>query len=149
MKGRILAIGLTLLLLLALLGQTVRWRHRLAASRLLRQVEVLSMAAASAGQAQPRLMAANLEMLRQAAPLDPSEVGIPIARGTQYLFLARPDAALRSYEEALALEPRPETYLNLGRAQWLADRREEARRSFALAVRLSPNLDQEIPRSAR
>ncbi|HEV8581347.1 MAG TPA: tetratricopeptide repeat protein [Thermoanaerobaculia bacterium] len=149
MSGRIAAICLTLLLFLALLGQTVRWRHRMGASRLLRQVEVLSMAAAAAGQAQPRLMAANLEMLRQAAPLDPAEVGIPIARGTQYLFLARPEAALRSYEEALALEPRPEAYLNLGRAQWLAGRREEARRSFELAVRLSPQLAGEIPQSAR
>ena len=107
------------------------------------------MAAAAAGQAQPRLMAANLEMLRQAAPLDPAEVGIPIARGTQYLFLAGPEAALRSYEEALALEPRPEAYLNLGRAQWLAGRRDEARRSFELAVRLSPQLAGEIPASAR
>lgn len=149
MSGRILALCLTVLLFLALLGQTVRWRHRMAASRLLRQVEVLSMAAAAAGQAQPRLMAANLEMLRQAAPLDPGEVGIPIARGTQYLFLARPEAAVRSYEEALALEPRPEAYLNLGRSQWLAGRRDEARRSFELAVRLSPQLAGEIPQSAR
>jgi tetratricopeptide (TPR) repeat protein len=149
MKGQILAILLTLLLFLATLGQTVRWRHRATASRLLRQVELISMAAASAGQAPPQLMLRNLEALRQAAPLNPAEVGIPIARGTQYLFLARPEAALRSYEEALALEPRPEGYLNLGRAQWLAGRREEARHSFELAARLDPSLASQIPLAAR
>jgi tetratricopeptide (TPR) repeat protein len=149
MKGRWLAWPVVALLALALAGQTVRWHNRRTASRLLRQVEALSMAAVAAGQAPPRLMATNLEMLRRAALLDPAEVGIPIARGTQYLFLARPEAALRSYEEALALEPRPEGYLNLGRAQWLAGRRDEARRNFALAVRLAPHLAGEIPRSAR
>lgn len=149
MKGHALAWPLLALLVLGLAGQTIRWHDRLTASRLLRQVEVLSMAAASAGQAPPQLMASNLEALRQAAALDPIEVGIPIARGTQYLFLARPEAAMRWYEEALALEPRPEGYLNLGRAQWLAGRREEARRSFELAVRLDPRLAAEIPQSAR
>jgi tetratricopeptide (TPR) repeat protein len=148
-RGTVLAWPVLVLLVLGLEGQTVRWHHRLKASRLLRQVEVLSMAAASAGQAPTQLMAGNLEALRQAAPLDPVEVGIPIARGTQYLFLARPEAALRAYEEALALEPRPEGYLNLGRAQWLAGRKDEARRSFELAVRLDPRLAREIPVSAQ
>jgi len=119
------------------------------ASRLLREVEVRSISAAAAGQAPAQLMEGHLEVLRRAAPLDPVEVGIPIARGTQYLFLARPEAALRSYEEAQALEPRPEGYLNLGRSQWLAGRRDEARRNFALAVRLDPRLAGEIPQSAR
>jgi tetratricopeptide (TPR) repeat protein len=149
MKGRALVGPLALLLAAALLGQTWRWRARMEASQVLRQVELVSMAAASAGRAPAHLMAANLEALRRVAPLDPLEVGIPIARGTQYLFLARPEAAIRSYEEALELEPRPEAYLNLGRAQWLAGRREEARRSFATAVRLDPRLAVQIPAAAR
>ncbi len=137
------------LLVLGLAGQTARWQRRSTASSLLRQVELLSMAAASRGQAPAQLMARNLEALRRAAPLHPDEVGIPIARGTQYLFLGRPEAAIRAYEEALALEPRPEGYLNLGRAQWLAGRKDEARRSFVTAVRLDPALAGEIPASAR
>lgn len=149
MKGRVLAAAVGLLLLAALLGQTVRWRHRMAASRALRQVEMLSLAAASAGQAPPQLMTANLDVLSRVAPLAPAEVGIPIAQGTQYLFLARPEPAIRFYEEAVALEPRPEGYLNLGRAQWLAGQREEARRNFARAVRLDPRLAEQIPRTAR
>ncbi|MFL6194443.1 MAG: O-antigen ligase family protein [Thermoanaerobaculia bacterium] len=145
---RALAAALAVLLLLALAGQTVRWRDRASASRLLRKVELLSIAAVSAGRVSPGLIAANLEDLRTAAPRDPVEVGIPIARGTQYLFLDRAEPAERSYAEALALEPRPEGYLNLGRAQWLGGRREEARRSFQTALRLDPGLAREVPAGA-
>jgi O-antigen ligase len=148
-SGSLLVWPVLALLVLGLAGQSVRWQQRRTASRLLRQVELLSMAAASRGQAPRQLLAGNLEALRRAAPLDPVEVGIPIARGTQYLFLNRPGEAIQAYEEALALEPRPEGYLNLGRAQWLAGRREEARRSFALAVRLDPRLADEIPAPER
>jgi O-antigen ligase len=148
-QGSLLVWPVLALLVLGLAGQTARWHRRWTASGLLRQVELLSMAAASRGQAPAQLMERNLEALRRAAPLHPDEVGIPIARGTQYLFLGRPEAAIRAYEEALALEPRPEGYLNLGRAQWLAGRREEARRSFVTAVRLDPRLAAEIPAPAR
>lgn len=148
-RGSLLVWPVLALLVLSLAGQTARWHRRWTASGLLRQVELLSMAAASRGQAPAQLMERNLEALRRAAPLHPDEVGIPIARGTQYLFLGRPEAAIRAYEEALALEPRPEGYLNLGRAQWLAGRRDEARRSFVTAVRLDPGLAAEIPASAR
>jgi tetratricopeptide (TPR) repeat protein len=144
-SGRTLAVILTLLLTLATLGQTVRWRNRMTASRLLAQVEALSVAAVSSRQAPPRMMAANLMALRRAAALDPVEVGIPIARGTQYLLLSRPDPAIQAYEAALALEPRSEGYLNLGRAQWLAGRTDEARQNFAVATRLDPWLTPLVP----
>jgi O-antigen ligase len=147
--GRTLGLALTALLLVALVAQTVRWRDRAVASRLLREVELLSLAAASSGQVPPQVIAANLEALRRAAPLAPAEVGIPIARGTQYLFLDRPEPAERSYREAIGLEPRPEGYLNLGRAQWLGGRREEALRSFGTAVKLDPLLARELPTEAR
>ena len=146
--GTTAAVVLAVLLGLALGAQTLRWRDRAVASRLLREVELLSLSAASSGQVPPQLIAANLAALRRAAPLAPAEVGIPIARGAQYLFLDRPEPAERSYLEALALEPRPEGYLNLGRAQWLAGRREDAARSFGLAVRLDPLLARELPGGA-
>ena len=145
MSGRTLAVILTLLLTLATAGQALRWRHRLTASRLLAEVEALTLAAARSGQAPAGLIAANLEALRRAAPLDPVEVGIPIARGTQYFLLSRADPAIAAYGEALALEPRSEGYLNLGRAQWLAGRSDEARRSFGVAVRLDPHLASLVP----
>ena len=145
MKGRVLVWPLVALLALALAGQTVRWRDRLAASRLLREVEALTMAAMSTRQLSEPLLFRNLEVLRTAAPKDPVEVGIPIARGTQYFLLRRNDAAIRAYEEAVALEPRPEGYLNLGRAQWYAGRRDEARLNFKRAVRLDPRVAGEVP----
>jgi tetratricopeptide (TPR) repeat protein len=148
-KGRTLAALLTLALVLAAMGQAVRWRNRMTANRLLGKVEQLTLAAVRYGQAPVKLMADNLEALHRAAPLNPVEVGIPMARGTQYLFLVRLDPAIQSYQEALALEPQSAGYFALGRAQWLAGRREEAGRNFALAIRLSPDLVDQLPQGAR
>ena len=149
MKGRTLAALLTVVLVLATVGQAVRWRNRMTASRLLARVEQLSLAAYRLGRAPAKLMADNLEALRRAAPLNPVEVGIPMARGTQYLFLRRLDAAISSYQEAVALEPQSAGYFALGRAQWLAGRQNEARRNFAVALRLDPNLAAELPAGVR
>jgi tetratricopeptide (TPR) repeat protein len=148
-KGRTLAALLTLLLVLATVGQSVRWRNRMTANRLLGRVEQLTLAAVRYGKAPVKLLADNLEALRRAAPLDPVEVGIPMARGTQYLFLTRLDPAISSYQEALALEPQSAGYFALGRAQWLAGRQDEARRNFALALRLAPGLASQLPPGAR
>jgi cytochrome c-type biogenesis protein CcmH/NrfG len=77
------------------------------------------------------------------------EVGVPVARGGQYLFfLARPEEAELSYREALRLEPHPEAYMGLGKAQWMAGRRDEAGQSFTAAVRLQPLLARELPADA-
>jgi O-antigen ligase len=148
-KGSLLMWPLVLLLGFALFQQTGRLRTRGVASRILHRVELLSMAAVSAGKAPPRLFMDNLQALDRAAALDPSEIGIPIARGTQYLLLGQPDAAIRSYTEAIELEPRPEAYLNLGRAQIAAGRLDEARLSFQRAVQLDPRLDRQVPPVAR
>ncbi|HEY3571636.1 MAG TPA: tetratricopeptide repeat protein [Thermoanaerobaculia bacterium] len=147
MRGRTLGGILTLLLFLALAGQTVRWRDRLTASRLLANAEALTLAVA-AGQIPPRALSDNLVSLREAAALDPVQVGIPIARGSQYLLLDRPEPAEESYLEALRLEPKSEVYLDLGRAQWMAGRKEEALRNFELAVRLDPRLVSVLPTRA-
>jgi tetratricopeptide (TPR) repeat protein len=146
-NGRTLGRILTVLLLLALAGQTLRWHDRLTASRLLANAEALTLAVA-AGQIPPRALADNLEALRQAAALDPVQVGIPIARGSQYLLLGRAEPAEEAYREALRLEPKSEVYLDLGRAQWMAGRKEEALRNFALAVRLDPGLVRVLPAGA-
>jgi tetratricopeptide (TPR) repeat protein len=137
------------LLALALVAQTGRLRDRLLASRMLRQVELLSMAALSRGEMPRGLVPANLEMLRRAAFLNPTEVGIPIARGTQYLLLGNGSSAAAAYGDALKLEPRPEIHLNLGRALLMAGETEEARRHFRLALRLDPNLGPMIPPELR
>lgn len=146
MNGRVLVWPVVILLALGLVGQSLRWRDRATASRLLREVEVVTMTAMSTRQLSEPLLFRNLEVLRAAAGKDPVEVGIPIARGTQYLLLRRNDAAIRAYEDAVALEPRPEAYLNLGRALWFSGRRGEARPYFEQAVRLDPRVAVELPR---
>jgi O-antigen ligase len=137
---------LPLVLILALAGQGVRWYRLSLAGRLLGSVQRMSVALVHAGQAPPEVVAQNLAALREAAALDPVEVGVPVARGGQYLFfLARPEEAELSYREALRLEPHPEAYMGLGKAQWMAGRRDEAGQSFTAAVRLQPLLARELP----
>ena len=133
------------LLALGLVAQTVRLRDRLQAGRLLRQVELFSMAALARRELPRGLIPVNLRLLRQAEALDPTLVGVPIARGTQYLISGNGSVAVHAYREALALEPRPEVYLNLGRALLDAGEPEEARRQFDLAVRLDPLLAPLVP----
>lgn len=138
-----------LVLAAALFGQLRHTISRLGASRALHQVELRSKAALAAGRSSRVLFAENLQILRRAAELDPLEVGVPIARGTQHLLLGSAAAAEEAYSDALRLEPRPEIYLNLGRAQLLAQDREAARKSFGTAVTLDPKLDEFIPPSGR
>jgi Flp pilus assembly protein TadD len=137
------------LLVLALLFQTGRMRDRLLASRMLRQVELLSMAVLARGEMPRGLIPSNLELLRRASVLDRTEVGIPVARGTQYLLLRNGDSAAAAYREALTLEPRPEIHLNLGRALLMAGDREGARRELGLAMRLDPHLAPLVPPDLR
>lgn len=147
MNGRLLAWPLLLLLALALAGQTIRWDDRLTANRALRGIEALTAAAVRVGRAD--VLRANIESLRRMEKRDPLEVGLPLARGSQHLLLRQGQAAISAYEEALKLEPRPEIYLNLGRALALEGRIEEARQSFRTAVRLSPRLAPEVPAEYR
>lgn len=137
------------LLALALVAQTGRTRDRLQAGRMLRQVELYTMAALARREVPPGLIPANLQMLRRAEALDPTEVGIPIARGTQYLLLGNGSLAAHAYREALELQPRPEVYLNLGRALLEAGEPEEAGRQFEIAVRLDPYLASLVPAGPR
>ncbi|HYU33546.1 MAG TPA: tetratricopeptide repeat protein [Thermoanaerobaculia bacterium] len=147
MSGRVLVWPLVLVLGLALVAQTVRCRDRLNASRKLHTVEATTLAAYRAQRTD--ILRANIEVLRQAARRDPLEVGIPVARGSEHLLLGQPQAAIDAYEEALRLEPRPETYLYLGRALDLAGRTDEAARAFRLALRIDPSLLPQTPLAYR
>jgi Flp pilus assembly protein TadD len=91
------------------------------------------------------MFAENLSWLDRAAQLDPLEIGIPIARGSQYLLLRRADEAIAAYRDAAALEPRPEIDLNLGRALWMRGDKETARKVLQRAVQLNPALRAEVP----
>lgn len=140
MSGRHLSWGLVPLLLCALLWQGQRARQRWDASRLLNAVESVTLQLAEHQRADGRLLQYHAETLRRIAPQAPVNVGIPVARGGQYLLLGRPRAAVRAYREALELEPRAEIYVNLGRALRQIGEHEEARECFQKAMILDHNL---------
>jgi tetratricopeptide (TPR) repeat protein len=145
MTGRQLFPIVAIALAAALAGQTLRARNRIEAGRLLAQVEARTMAAVQAKRAPSTMFAENLAWLDRAAQLDPLEIGIPIARGTQYLLFRRADEAIAAYRDAAALEPRPEIDLNLGRALWMRGDKEAARKVIRRAVQLNPALRAEVP----
>ncbi len=149
MTGKSLHVALVALLAVALAWQTARTRDRLEAGRLLAQVEARTQEALARRRAPSTMFAEHLAWLDRAAQLDPLDVGIPIARGTQYLLLRRPDEAVAAYEAASRLEPRPEIDLNLGRALWMKGDHTRARAVFARAIRLNPLLAGEVPAEAR
>ena len=141
--GRVLAWAAVALVALALAGQWVRTDRRLEAARILRQVEQISVAVA--GRVPPTLYWANLKLLERARRLDPADSRIPLAAGGQYLLLGRTGEAIEAYREALAVAPRAEIYLNLGRAQAIAGDVEAARESFRRAVLLDRRLLPAVP----
>lgn len=144
--ARLTAGAVTVALAVLLVLQTERTLDRLGASRRLQSVEAVAAAAFAGRQPHPGLVAANLRVLKEARRLDPAEVGVPLALGSHYLLLGHTAPALAAYEEALALEERPEVWLNVGRAHQQAGRTEEARDAYARALVLDPALRREVPR---
>lgn len=134
---------------LALFAHTERAADRLEASQRLRVVTAVSREMERTGQVPREVVAANLRLLREAGRLDPALVGVPVAVGGQYMLLERYDSAIAVYREALELEPRPETYLNLGNALLASGREAEAREAYRKAVRLAPRLRALVPAGMR
>jgi tetratricopeptide (TPR) repeat protein len=145
-SGKLLVWPLLFLAVAGLTLQTFRLRARLLASRLINQVEMISVAAAGAGPGQlERVLPVNLALLRQAGEADPTAVEVPLSRGSLFLLARRPQEAIEAYRSAAALEPHPEIYLHLGDSQLAAGQLEEARRSYRTALRLDPWLRSSVP----
>ncbi len=147
--ARWLAWGVVLLLAAGLALETERARRLMRASRLLNAAERTTVALAARGRLPGALLWANLRLLREAEELDPASVGVVVAAAGQQLLLDRPREAVDTYRRALALEPRPEVWINLGRAQWAAGERDEALASWTAAVRLDRRLLDSVPPEAR
>lgn len=148
--ARTATVWLTALALaFALVAQTGRALDRLRASKQVRVVEVVGAQVVAVGRVPPQISAGNFRLLRQARELDPAGVAPLMGLGSQYLLMGRPDAAIEAYLQALAFEPRPEIYLNLGRAYVAAGQRAEAERAFGDALLLAPGLRDEVPAGYR
>jgi|GEM_PF-546280 len=148
-RGRALAWGVVLLLVATLALHTVRARDLTRASRILNTAEQVTMQLAARGGIPATILWRNLEMLRQAEELAPASVAVVVAQAGQYLLLEQPEEAARLYRRALELEPRPETWFNLGRAQWEMGEREPAVESWVTASRLDSKLLRQVPAEAR
>jgi len=153
MSGRRLFWVVVPLLLLAVWGHGREAWRRLVASHQLAAVEGTVRGLAQQGllgQRPPRdprarqLLERLVVLLGRAEELDPVASAIPIARGSLYGYLGRPEAAVRAFEEALELERRPEIYAEVGRTHLREDDREAAREAFRQAVRLDPTLTAEF-----
>ncbi|MEL7061816.1 MAG: hypothetical protein AAGN46_17450, partial [Acidobacteriota bacterium] len=92
-----------------------------------------------AGTVTALLLQQHLDILRQAEEMNPTAVGVPIARGGQYYLLRRYAAAERAYRAALELEPRGEIWANLARTHLAAGDREAAHAAAERAMVLDHN----------
>ena len=147
-RGRHLAWALAALLAAGLALHTDRSLDLLRASRIRQAVEGMTGFALQSGRAAPTLLWGHVQLLDRAAELDPASAAVRQALGVQYLLLGRLGEAETELRRALALEPRPETWLNLGRVLWAGGRRREAEEAFHKAVRLDPRLRRELPPGA-
>ena len=145
MSGRLARWVALVLVLLAFALQLQRANDRIAANVALARAESATLQAARMGAAGRPLLGSALDLLRRAQARDPLEVGIQIAIGSIHLVLGSPQAAIAAYQKANELEPRPETYLNLGRAQLVAGQVEAAKASFKTTFELDLPLAEQIP----
>ncbi len=144
MTGRTASWVLVAVLTTATLLQVTRGLRKWRAVALTTAVERVSIGAAERGRMTPQLFDYNLDRLARAARLDPANVLVPILRGGQYLLMGRTEPALEAYDEAMALEPRAEIYMNQGRALRLANDDAAAEVAFRTAIRLNRRLHREI-----
>lgn len=149
MRGKLVASLLAVALLVALVGQTVRLGDRVRASRVLRQVELVTVELARRNRLPPALLWRQVRLLEEAARLDPTAAEIELARGGQLLLLGRPEEAVEAYARALAIEPRPEIYLNLGRALAASGDEAAALDAFERAIVLAPGMLSQVPAASR
>lgn len=141
--------ALPALLLVALVLAVRRSGDIVRAQRVLRAVEGRTMAMIQSGNLQRPLLLAHVEALRDAMRLDPADVAIRVALGSEYLLVGDLEKARVAYEAALAFEPRPQIVLNLGKVALAAGDEEEARVQFARAVKLDPLLRPQVPERLR
>jgi tetratricopeptide (TPR) repeat protein len=146
MSGRIARWIAVLPLALALGYLGFRTAQQREAAQVRRQVEAVSLAQEAQGKRVPTWVAQSLRDLRRAAELDPLDPGIPMLLGGQYMLLDRPREAIEAYEAALALEPRPEFYLNLAGALRQAGEDKAAKKASRQAVVLDWRLRKHVSR---
>lgn len=141
MSGRRLGWIVSPLLALVLVFQVLRADRLWEVSRILQAVEQATTELSLGGSVPRGRIEYHLRLLRQAERLAPRQVDIPVVRGWQYLLTERPEAAIRSFEEALELEPRAEIYANLVEAHMMNGDPAAAAQAYKMARLLDPSLN--------
>jgi tetratricopeptide (TPR) repeat protein len=144
-KGRWAGTLLLLALGVAIVLQGARARDRVRAGQILRAVEVMTQTFAAERRLSAPIVWRHVRLLEEAERLDPADAAVPLARGTQLLLLQRPEEATGAFERAIALEPRPETFLHLARAYDLLGREDDALASYTRALGLYPQFLGRVP----
>lgn len=83
----------------------------------------------------------ELELLHEMCP---TEVRVPMLIGENQELSGRAEAALRSYQAALAVEQRPEIYVAIALQQIQTGHVDEAIESYVTAARFAPRLVDNI-----
>ena len=148
MKGRVLAVALTLLVAAALAGQTLRGWGRVESTALLGAVRRQMMAVQQVGRAPGPLVRATEAALTEARRRDPVSIEPRAFRGDLLLLAGRHAEAAAAYERAAAHEVRPEILAHHGLALWHLGRREEAVVQMRRAVAIAPRLYTSFPPAA-
>lgn len=141
MSGRRLFWILSPLLAVALVLQVVRADRLWRVSRVVAAVEQATEEMSRGGAVPRGRIEYHLRLLNESERLVPGSIDIPVARGWQYLLSDRPEAAIRSFEEALKLEERAEVHANLVQAYLMNGDLEAARKAYEMARLLDPSLD--------
>ena len=143
------AMVLALVLATGLVYQSVRIVAQLSASRTLFEAEELGIAMVQTGRGNSFLverMVGRLQVAGARAPWDPR---IPLAAGGLSMIDGDVNAAVDAYRRAIAIEPRPEIYFNLGHALLALGEPDEALTAFGAAVRLDPGRRADVPAALR
>jgi Flp pilus assembly protein TadD len=142
---RALRAGLFALLLLALVGQTVRALQRVRADQLTGAVQRQVGAARQGGRVPGPLVRGAMAALARARELDPAAVEPRAFAGDLLLLSGNEAAAADAYRDAAEHELRPETLLHWGHALWAEGRREEALVHWRRVEVLAPRLVADLP----
>ncbi|MBZ0112935.1 MAG: hypothetical protein K8J08_10770 [Thermoanaerobaculia bacterium] len=137
----------SLLLLMTLAGLVLQLRRadrRLESGQLVWGVRQRGQAVL-AGQAPGKVLVGAIPMILRARELDRGSIEAVTAAGDLFLILGRDESAERIYLEGQELEPRPETYLNLGMIALRRGDRTAAKELFATASAL----DRQLRKPAR
>ena len=144
MNGRLAAWFTATVLVLALGAQLLRAHRHLTASGTVKEAKQ-QLNSVIAGESPAGQLSRLVPGLRTASKLTPSSLGPVATLGDTYHVLGRLEAAAETYDRALALEPRPELYLNQGLVAFRQGDPVLGSTLFGTAFRLDPRLQDAVP----